>query len=1106
MATTLQSPGVQVSVVNESFYTPGAPGTVPLLFVATAQDKINPSGVVAPGSQLANAGSVYSISSQRDLTDTFGTPLFYTDTAGNPINGGELNEYGLQAAYSLLGVSSAVYVVRAPVDLASLTAASSAPVGNPVDGTYWVDTANTSYGIFEWNQTSGVFSNKLPIIIDDSNLILNTVSGAGQVPAASVGLIGQYAIIVNSQNTNTVWYKNTDANWVQVGSIGEDNFVNNSDSFVSTTWSTSWPTVRGISTSSVTVSGSLIINGTPITVNIGSINDISTAINNTLHTAGVGAKIVNGALALYADSTAKSDGTHPDGKINIGSGSTSALLLQLGFSAQTYNGPTVFVGPHTQYPDFNAEPSGSVYVKTTNPNQGQNWVVRRWSANSDSFNLVSAPVYANAAAATYNLDKIGGGQNIAVGTLYVESNYDHGTNVYVSSLDQPTLAEFKIQYRIANSPTVIRSLASTGTVMLNTGTVGISVSVPGSSTYTNFQTISVPAGPVSNFVQAINNSGIPNLSATTNANNSISIIHETGGEIRFNNGDLLSASNFGGPGVTANLYALGRYEVDGAEYIASNWQPLTYTASSIAPSSLPANGKLWYSSIVDQVDIMYHNGEKWVGYGNAFPSTDPNGPIVAASAPTTQSDGVTSLKNGDIWISTADLENYGKAVYVWSSSSLSWVLQDVTDSTSPNGWVFADARWATTGQAVAESSIAALRISDYVDPDAPDPALYPRGTRLWNLRRSGFNVKQYVKGYININANGGYNVRVPTDSMSSYNPDRWVSVSPNNYDGSGTFGRLAQRAYVVKSLKSMIDSNTAVRDTDALNFNLIACPGYVETLQNMIALNADRGVTAFVVGDTPFRLTPDATSLRNWGLNLKSAEDNSDVGLVSYDDYTAVWYPSGYTNDLSGNYVVVPPSHMMLRTIILNDQQSYPWFAPAGLRRGTVDNATSVGYIDSQTGKFITTTLPQGTRDAMANAKVNPIATLTGSGLVALAQYTRANSSSALDRINVARLVCYLRRQLDLLSRPYLFEPNDKITRDEIKSAAQSLLLELVSQRALYDFIVVCDESNNTPDRVDRSELWMDIAIEPVKAVEFIYIPLRLVNTGSIKAGTYTLA
>jgi phage tail sheath protein FI len=86
------------------------------------------------------------------------------------------------------------------------------------------------------------------------------------------------------------------------------------------------------------------------------------------------------------------------------------------------------------------------------------------------------------------------------------------------------------------------------------------------------------------------------------------------------------------------------------------------------------------------------------------------------------------------------------------------------------------------------------------------------------------------------------------------------------------------------------------------------------------------------------------------------------------------------------------------------------------------------------------------------------------------------------------------------LAKPYLFEPNDKITRDQIKAAADALLLELVALRALYDFLVVCDESNNTPARIDRNELYLDIAIEPVKAIEFIYIPLRIKNTGEIAA------
>lgn len=188
---------------------------------------------------------------------------------------------------------------------------------------------------------------------------------------------------------------------------------------------------------------------------------------------------------------------------------------------------------------------------------------------------------------------------------------------------------------------------------------------------------------------------------------------------------------------------------------------------------------------------------------------------------------------------------------------------------------------------------------------------------------------------------------------------------------------------------------------------------------------------------------------------------------------------------------------MILRMMALNDQVAYPWFAPAGTRRGGITNATSVGFVDSE-GEFRTVALNQGQRDTLHNLKINPISFFVGAGLVNFGQKTRARNDSALDRINVARLVIYLRSQLNRLAKPYIFEPNDKITRDEIKAQVESLLLELVGLRAIYDFLVVCDESNNTPSRIDRNELYVDVAIEPVKAIEFIYIPLRIKNTGEL--------
>ena len=335
--------------------------------------------------------------------------------------------------------------------------------------------------------------------------------------------------------------------------------------------------------------------------------------------------------------------------------------------------------------------------------------------------------------------------------------------------------------------------------------------------------------------------------------------------------------------------------------------------------------------------------------------------------------------------------------------------------------------------------------------------------------------------------------------MELYYPHRWVTDSGNNEDGSGTFGRHAQRKSVVQALQATVNSNQDIRDEESRQFNLIAAPGYPELIGEMITLNYDRRLTAFVVGDTPARLTPDATSLNEWATNVRLAVEDNDDGAVSRDEYMAMYYPWGFTSDNAGNNIVVPPSHMALRTIILNDQVAFPWFAPAGTRRGGVTNATASGYVTAE-GEFQSVALNTGQRDTLYSNNINPITFISGAGLVVFGQKTRARNASALDRVNVARLIVYLRGQLELLARPYLFEPNDKITRDQVKAAADALLLELVGLRALYDFLVVCDESNNTPARIDRNELWLDIAIEPVKAIEFIYIPLRIKNTGEIAA------
>ena len=137
----LTSPGVEVTIIDQSQYLPAAIGSVPLVVIATAQNKANPNGIgVAEGTTAANAGKLYQITSQRDLTTIYGTPFFYTTTNGTPIQGYELNEYGLLAAYSVLGASNRCYVLRADIDLASLVGQTGRPVGQPANGTWWLDT------------------------------------------------------------------------------------------------------------------------------------------------------------------------------------------------------------------------------------------------------------------------------------------------------------------------------------------------------------------------------------------------------------------------------------------------------------------------------------------------------------------------------------------------------------------------------------------------------------------------------------------------------------------------------------------------------------------------------------------------------------------------------------------------------------------------------------------------------------------------------------------------------------------------------------------------------------------------------------------------------
>jgi hypothetical protein len=1111
----LVSPGVEITVIDESFYTPAEPGTTPLVVVATAENKTNGAGTgTASATTKVNAGKAFRLTSQRDLIDLFGVPFFEKTASGSPIHGSERNEYGLLTAYSLLGVTNSVFIVRADIDLDQLEPNADAPGSAPTNGQWWLNTQTTAWGIKQWNgavrPAGQKFENKTPIVLTDADEIKLEDSPSGWKPIESVGSVGDYAVVIRSSvdAVARIWYKSpgsplvTAGSWVLVGSPD---------------WVQSWPTVE-LPTPAPTLPTTnplMSVNGTSVYASAGTIDSLVNDINAKV--LGVSAKKSSAdTLILYSDGTTNITLTSSAGAANL-----------LGFTnGRVYQTPELQQSSHSSVPEWKSSdvaprPSGSVWINVTDPNSGARWRVSKYSSATASWVPSNAPLYRSTHSALYFLDRSGGGSRLAQDNLFVQYNIfeDAGND------STPETSTFQIWKRklLAGEATVISG--SVGINITGQDYLVFNVSVPGqealSANYTAEFTLSATSASANAraIATAINQLGIPNVEAEVSgsAGTTLNIVHKTGGDIRIF--ETLKGTASAIFGSSANLYALPVQEfsgdgstLEGTRWLATGWQPLLVTgfdASNDAPANEPQDGQLWYNPEVSQVDLMVHNGRTWVGYLNGFGATSPGGPQVTATRPTVQSDG-TALVDNDIWISTADLENF-PTMYRYvnaGQADAAWVLIDKTDQVTEDGVLFADARYGQSGATGnTAASIVDLLSSNYLDPDAPDPALYPKGMLLWNTRRSGGNVKRYNNNYIDTttdnprfdttNSPSGLTF-VSGESTSTYATDRWTTASANNEDGSGSFGRKAQRKVVVSAMKSAIDTSQEARDEERRNYNIISAPGYPEVLSNLINLNIDRGVTAFVVGDTPLRLKDDATTLINWGTNAALVTDNGDDGIVSFDEYAAVYYPNGFTTDLSGSNAVVPASHMMLRTITLSDQASYPWFAPAGTRRGGITNATAVGYIDSLTGEFQTVSLNEGQRDVLYDLKVNPIPFFVGVGLVAYGQKTRARNASALDRINVARLVVYLRSQLKKLARPYIFEPNDKFTRDEVKQAVESLLLELVGLRALNDFAVVCDESNNTPSRVDRNELWVDIAIEPIKAIEFIYIPLRVKNTGEI--------
>jgi phage tail sheath protein FI len=221
-----------------------------------------------------------------------------------------------------------------------------------------------------------------------------------------------------------------------------------------------------------------------------------------------------------------------------------------------------------------------------------------------------------------------------------------------------------------------------------------------------------------------------------------------------------------------------------------------------------------------------------------------------------------------------------------------------------------------------------------------------------------------------------------------------------------------------------------------------------------------------------------------YGANVAAAVT---AAAANGSSYGAAYYPwvQLFSSNL-GKAVWCPPSVVMGGVFAFNDQVGAEWFAPAGLNRGGIGSVLRAER-----------RLSQEDRDNLYDTNINPLASFPGEGVVAFGQKTLQKKSTSLDRINVRRLLITLKGFLGQVGRSLVFEQNTAATRNRFMSIANPYLESVVQRQGLYAYKVVMDDSNNTPDVIDRNQLVGQIYLQPSKTAEFIVLDFTVLPTGA---------
>lgn len=335
---------------------------------------------------------------------------------------------------------------------------------------------------------------------------------------------------------------------------------------------------------------------------------------------------------------------------------------------------------------------------------------------------------------------------------------------------------------------------------------------------------------------------------------------------------------------------------------------------------------------------------------------------------------------------------------------------------------------------------------------------------------------------LNYLGNDGLTVNVDTNGIS-YSASLPQAASGSFHSAEGTIGAGAKFFKDIDAINTQgligSDYNNAIallENKDAYQFNVIAVPGlnaedHPTQIDAVISLAESRGDCIASVdlvghGATISQVAESAASLNS--------------------SYAAAYWPWLQTRSATGKNEWIPASTVIPGVYAFTDAASAPWFAPAGLIRGAV-----TGVVQAERR------LTKGERDTLYAAKVNPIATFPGTGIAVLGQKTLQTKASALDRVNVRRLLIELKKFIGNQAKNLVFEQNTITTRNRFLATVNPYLESVVQRQGLYSYRVVMDDSNNPADVVDRNQLVGQIYIQPTKTIEFVVLDFTIEPTGA---------